>query len=389
MQVVCAQPSDRAPARVAPLSVLPVFLDLAGRRALVTGGSDAAAWKAELLAAAGARVHVFAPDEEIGCEMARLLRDRSGDIGHRPVAWTQDDLTGAAVAVADAVDEAEAERFAAAARAAGVPFNVIDRPAFCQFQFGSIVNRSPVVVGISTSGAAPILGQAIRRRIETLLPATLAPWAGFARRVRDAVAERFTPGPERRAFWEAVVDRAFGSVPPQGDADLLDAFSNEVAHRGGRAVGRVTFVGAGPGDPEHLTMKALRVLQAADVVLFDDLVSDEVLELARREAGRMVVGQRTGRPGCRPDEIIDLMVRLAMAGRHVVRLEPGDPAVFGREEMACLSEAGIGYTIVPGITAGTALAAGQPPGRTRSPRPAPQKVSQISRRSVAVDRSAR
>jgi uroporphyrin-III C-methyltransferase/precorrin-2 dehydrogenase/sirohydrochlorin ferrochelatase len=361
MQDASRQPSDPARGRIGALSVLPVFLDLAGKRAVVAGGSNAAAWKAELLAAAGARVEVFADDDAISEEMAELL-------AREPLAtmlarrWQAADLAGAAVALADAEDDEDAAAFHGAARAAGVPCNVIDRPAFCDFQFGAIVNRSPVVVGISTSGAAPILGQAIRRRIETLLPPSLAAWGAMALRLREAVATRLVAGAGRRAFWEHFVDRAFGAAPsPASERELAAALAATAAEhpRQTRQNGHVTFVGAGPGEAELLTLKAVRALQAADAILFDDLVSDEVLELARREAKRIFVGKRAGRPSCKQSEINATMLSLARAGRRVVRLKSGDPMIFGRagEEIAELEAAGIGYEVVPGITAGLALAA--------------------------------
>ena len=345
-------PSD-APARVEPLSVLPIFLDLHGKTALVAGGTDPAAWKAELLAAAGAEVTVAA--ETLDDEMTRLVV--TGTVRHLPQEWTPDLLQGCALAIADEEDPARAQAFVDAARAAAVPVNVIDNPAFCPFQFGSGVNRSPVVGGISTTGAAPILGQAVRRRIETLLPRSLSHWGALAQRLRDTVAARLPSGPARRAFWESLVDRAFGPAPQAtAESDLLALLDTPAPKSG-----HVTFVGAGPGDPEHLTLKAVRALQAADVILFDDLVSDEILELARREAKRILVGKRAGRPSCRQSEINDLMVTLAKAGRRVVRLKSGDPMVFGRagEEMAALNAHSISHDVVPGITAGLALAVGE------------------------------
>ncbi|MEX0405738.1 siroheme synthase CysG [Aquibium sp. LZ166] len=356
MQVVSRLPSETAPARIRPLAVLPVFLDLAGKRAIVAGGSEGAAWKAELLAAAGARVEIFASTPDLSDEMRRIV-GRESAVVLRERKWRPADLTGAAVALADAGDEAEAAAFEAAARTAGAACNVIDRPAFCHFQFGCIVNRSPVVVGISTTGAAPILGQAIRRRIETLLPPALAQWAALARDLRAQVAETLTAGARRRAFWESLADRAFGPAPTDAaEAELREA---AVVGPSGGPRGHVTFVGAGPGDGELLTLKAVRALQAADVILFDDLVSDDVLELARREAKRILVGKRAGRPSCKQDEINHMMVSLAKAGRRVVRLKSGDPMIFGRagEEIEALLREDISYDVVPGITAGLAMAA--------------------------------
>jgi uroporphyrin-III C-methyltransferase/precorrin-2 dehydrogenase/sirohydrochlorin ferrochelatase len=264
------------------------------------------------------------------------------------------------MALADCETDEQAQAFFASARAAGVPVNVIDKPAYCQFQFGSIVNRSPVIVSISTDGAAPILAQAIRRRIETLLPPALKQWAELARSLRERVSDRLAPGQPRRAFWERFVDHAFaGNQPPEEDAAralLSEAEKLRVAP----AIGRVTLVGAGPGDAELLTLKAVRALQAADVILFDDLVSEEVLELARREAKRLLVGKRGGRTSCRQEDINDMMVRLAKAGKCVVRLKSGDPMVFGRagEEIARLEAEGVPVDVVPGITAASAMAAG-------------------------------
>lgn len=343
-----ALPATRPPERMAELAVLPVFLDLRGKRALAIGGSEAACWKIELLVAAGAEVHVFAPRHERCTELEHL----AGRVTLLDRDWSDADLTGAAFAVADIEDEADAVTFVTAAKAAGVPYNVIDKPQFCQVQFGSIVNRSPLVVGISTAGAAPILGQAVRRRIETTLPRTLGKWARFAAAIRPRVMDLLPAGPKRRAFWEGVAERAFGQLPPTADDAQVERFATTSTG------GRVTLVGAGPGDADLLTIKAVRALQSADVILFDDLVSAEVLEMARREARRMLVGKRAGRDSCRQDDINRTMLTLARQGKHVVRLKSGDPMIFGRagEEIAMLEQHGISVEVVPGVTAALALA---------------------------------
>jgi uroporphyrin-III C-methyltransferase/precorrin-2 dehydrogenase/sirohydrochlorin ferrochelatase len=363
MDVLQLLPSDRNPtsARMAPLAKLPVFWALEGKRAVVAGGSDAAAWKAELLAASGAEVHVYA--EELGQTFADLVlrgsQSESGGFVHHRRKWDAAAFEDAAIAIADCENDASAGDFFDASCAAGVPVNVIDKPRYCQFQFGSIVNRSPVVVAISTDGAAPILAQAIRRRIETLLPPSLKSWAALAHAIRERVNEKLSPGAPRRAFWESFVDRAFGAAPEKDTgADLLrDA--NRLNDAASSTMGRVTLVGAGPGDAELLTLKAVRALQAADVILFDDLVSDEVLELARREAKRMLVGKRGGRTSCKQEDINAAMIALARAGKRVVRLKSGDPMIFGRagEEIACLEKEGIFVDVVPGITSASAMAA--------------------------------
>lgn len=342
MQPASRKPAEAGSSRIAPLAKLPVFLDLHGKTAVVAGGTPAAAWKAELLLAAGATVTVYA---------ATLCAELQGlDVIHVTRAWQPEDLRDATLAVIDAEDAEEGARFHAAARTAGAICSVIDKPAHGDVTFGAIVNRSPVVIGISTDGAAPVLAQAIRRRIETLLPATLGRWAESAKRIRKAVAERLPA--QRRAFWERFAERAFREATPPSDNDLLQ---DRAAAKSG---GHVTLVGAGPGDAELLTLKAMRALQSADVILFDDLVSDDVLELARREAKRMMVGKRGGRPSCKQEEINALMIKMARQGKRVVRLKAGDPMVFGRagEEIAALDAVGIPVTVVPGITAALAAA---------------------------------
>ncbi len=359
MQIVSRKPSDAAPERMGALAKLPVFLDLAGKRAVVAGGTAAAAWKAELLAAAGASVEIYALN--VSPEMEALLARGAaqGSIQHAGDQWSIDVFANASVALADAETDAEAKAFQCAARAAGVPCNVIDKPAYCQFQFGSIVNRSPVVIGISTDGAAPILGQAIRRRIETLLPPSLAAWGQIARDMRAVVSGRLMPGAARRAFWEHLAERAFGPPPTSDEPLRLSDLVSTIADDRQRREGRVTLVGAGPGDAELLTLKAVRALQSADVILYDDLVSSDVLELARREAKRMMVGKRGQRESCAQDDINALMVKLAAQGKHVVRLKSGDPMVFGRggEEIERLDLEGIRVDVVPGITSASAMAA--------------------------------
>ncbi len=357
MSTSLRRPSDAPPARMRPLPKLPVFLDLARQRAVVAGGTAAAAWKAELLAAAGAEVEVYAECADAEME-ALIARDHEvGCIRYYAHSWRPSVLAGARIAVADCGTEEEARRFYDATVAAGVPVNVIDKPAFCQFQFGSVVNRAPVVIGISTDGAAPILGQAIRRRIETLLPPTLAPWVNLAKEMRDAVAARLSPGQQRRVFWERLSDKAMSGDVPQS-RDEIDRTIAAIEASPDVTTGRVTLVGAGPGDPELLTLKAVRAMQSADVILFDDLVSPDVLELARREAKRMLVGKRGRRASCRQDDINDLMIKLARQGKHVVRLKSGDPMIFGRagEEIEALRKEGIPVAVVPGITAASGMA---------------------------------
>jgi uroporphyrin-III C-methyltransferase/precorrin-2 dehydrogenase/sirohydrochlorin ferrochelatase len=342
-----------------PLARLPVFLALEGKRAVLAGGSQAAAWKAELLSAAGAQVEVYA---EAPCdELLRVTNDPpNGAITIHPRAWTAEDLSGAAVAVGAFEDDDGAAAFAAAARAAGVPVNVIDKPAFCDFSFGAIVNRSPLVIGISTDGGAPVFAQAIRAKLEALLPTGFAAWAAAALRWRTAVKGSGLPFAGRRAFWQRFTAHAITHPTSEPNQSDFDRFIAEVKGQGA-AVGHgsVTLVGAGPGDAELLTLRAVRALQSADVILFDDLVSREVLDFARREAKKMLVGKTGFGPSCKQEDINALMVGLAKQGKRVVRLKGGDPLIFGRagEEIAACKAEKIAVTVVPGITAAQGAAA--------------------------------
>ncbi|HEY6022755.1 MAG TPA: siroheme synthase CysG [Pseudolabrys sp.] len=353
------RPSETSPARMTALARLPVFLALDGKRAVLAGGSAAAAWKAELLSAAGARVEVYADD--VSEEMRQVASDPPGGvvtINNRD--WTADDLRGAAVAIGAFEDDESAAAFAQAARAAGVPVNVIDKPAFCDFAFGAIVNRSPLVIGISTDGAAPVFAQAIRAKLEALLPKGFAGWASAAARWRSAVKGSGLSFAGRRKFWQLFTAHAVQNPDGEPSQRDFERFIAEVKGLGTSVEhGAVTLVGAGPGDPELLTLRAVRALQSADVILFDDLVSRDVLDFARREARKMLVGKTGFGPSCKQEDINALMVGLARQGKRVVRLKGGDPLIFGRagEEIAACEAAGIPVDIVPGITAAQGAAA--------------------------------
>jgi uroporphyrin-III C-methyltransferase/precorrin-2 dehydrogenase/sirohydrochlorin ferrochelatase len=351
-------PSESRPQRMQPLARLPVFVALVGKRAVVAGGTAPAAWKAELLSAAGAHVQVFAqaPSEEM-LNVAADVANGTIEIVRRD--WTADDLAGAAMAIGACENEEDAARFAQAARAAGVPVNVIDKPAFCDFAFGAIVNRSPLVVGISTDGAAPVFGQMVRAKIEAMLPAGFARWAQAAQTWRRQLQSAGLTFNARRRFWQMFTAQAV--VDPNAEPELADfeRLLSAVRGEGDKPEGgSVTLVGAGPGDPELLTLRAVRALQSADVILFDDLVSGEILDFARREARKMLVGKTGYGPSCKQSDINELMVSLARAGRRVVRLKGGDPMIFGRagEELDACEAANIPVEVVPGITAAQGVA---------------------------------
>ncbi len=342
------------------LATLPVFFKLNGKRAVLVGGTEPAAWKAELLAAAGANVDVYA-DHFVDDFTHLAAHPPAGRVTFFQRRWQAADLEGAAIAIGAITDDSEAQAFVDAARIAGVPVNVVDRPAFCAFQFGAIVNRSPLVVAISTDGAAPVFGQAIRSRLEALLPAGFKRWAEAAKAWRCEDDRLGSTIAERRRFWERFAERAMIAAERAPTAQDLEDLIVAGGETGSTAqkLGFVSLVGAGPGDPELLTLRAVRALRAADVILYDDLVTAPVLEFARREATRMLVGKTGYGPACKQTEINALMITLARQGRRVVRLKSGDPMIFGRggEEMDELEAAGIPFDVIPGISAAQAAAA--------------------------------
>ena len=335
--------SETQPPRMEPLARLPVFFALEGRHALVAGGTPGAAWKAELLSAAGAEVAVYAVE---ACDqmVALALDPPQGAITIHHRIWMPEDLTGMAIAVGAFDNDDDARRFSDAARAAGVPVNVVDNPRFCDFSFGAIVNRSPLVISISTDGASPVFGQAIRGKLETLIPRGFTRWAEMARRWRSDLKTSGLSFNARRRFWQLFTERAVKhpDAEPQGfDYDLLLEQTKAEGERVER--GTVTLVGAGPGDPELLTLRAMRAMQSADVILFDEQVSMEILDFARREAKKLLVGKGSD------DSTDELILGLAKAGRRVIRLS-GVSHTGNDHVIAACRKAGIAVEVVPGVT---------------------------------------
>lgn len=346
------EPQDTRPARIAAMPALPVFLDLKGRRVVVAGDGEGATWKAELIAASGADVYVFAPVPSPDL-IALAAAPPAGTITIHARAWNPDDLAGASLAIA-ALDGDDAHRFARAARAARVLSNIVDTPGVSDFSFGTIVNRAPITIAIGTDGAAPVLGQTIRARIEALLHPALGSWAAAAKALRATFKAKTGMGEARRDLWRRFAARAIDAREAPTTSEIEAFAASEPAKSGS-----IALVGAGPGSADLLTMRALRVLQSADVVLYDRLVSPGILDLARREARRVLVGKAVGAPSCRQDDINALMVELARGGNRVVRLKGGDPLLFGRaaEEIAAARTAGLPIEVVPGITAAFGAAA--------------------------------
>ena len=336
----------------------PLFLTLQDRHVLVVGGTEAAARKAELLLSAGAKVTLIA-DTVVG-EIAQMIAD--GFISWAGRGFDDGDLAGMSLVIVASDDEALQARVSHAAQQRCVPVNVVDRPALSSFIMPSIVDRAPITIAISTGGTAPALARRLRAEIERALPAAVGRLARFAEIFREQVRRTLDRPRDRRRFWDRVFAGHIGELALAGDEfaarreliRLLDSTRNENA-----PAGMVHLVGAGPGDPDLLTMKAHRLLQRADVVVYDRLVSPEVLAMARRDAERIFVGKRRGEHGLSQKKINQRLVSLAQAGNSVVRLKGGDPLVFGRggEEIEALMRAGISVEVVPGITAALGCAA--------------------------------
>jgi uroporphyrin-III C-methyltransferase / precorrin-2 dehydrogenase / sirohydrochlorin ferrochelatase len=337
--------------RMGMLARLPIFLALAGKRAVVTGDGAPVAWKAELLSAAGAEVDVFAerPCEELRAIAAQAPR---GTIRLQSRAWRPEDFGGAVVAVGGFDDEHDAQRFAAAARTAGVPVNLIDKPGHCDFSFGAIVNRSPLVIGISTDGAAPVFGQAIRARLETMLPRGFGRWADAAQSWRRRVQSARLSLAARHRFWQAFARLALAKPerePAPSDFDALVSASRRDDVAG---TGTLALIGTGSGDPELLTLRAVRALQASDVILADDLVAPDIIDFARREARNMLVGDTTHGSSRAKDDAGALAIALAQAGKRVAWLRTGAPVIRrpAEETIAACRAASIAVEIVPGVS---------------------------------------
>jgi len=339
---------------------LPIFLELRERPAVVVGGGAVAARRAELLVKAGARVTVYAAalsDDFRGLPGAPNFRHEARD----PAAKDFADSALCFVATEDARLSAEARR---AAKAAGALVNVADRPRLCDFIMPSIVDRSPLVIAISTGGASPILGRMLKARLESLIPAAYGGLARLTGAFRDAVAKAIPSPVMRRRFWEAVLDgpvgeRALAGDDRAADAELARAIERAAAESAEAPRGEVYLVGAGPGDPDLLTFRALRLMQKADVVLYDRLTDEGVMNLVRREAERIYVGKQPDDHELPQTEISALLVKLAKEGRRVLRLKGGDPFMFGRggEEIEALAAEGIPFQVCPGVTAAIGAAA--------------------------------
>lgn len=344
------------------MEYLPIFLRLAGESALVVGGGEVAARKVALLVRAGARVTVVAP------QLSPALAERAarGELHHVAAEFQPEHLDGMRLVVAATHKRSINAWVAHQAERRNVPVNVVDDRELSRFIMPAIVDRSPVVVAVGSSGDAPVLTRRLREKLESFLPQRLGALAQLAGKLRPAVKARVADAGARRRFWERFFDGPLAADVLSGrraadDAELGARIEEALAATAasGKPQGEVVLVGAGPGDPGLLTLRALRALQNADVVLYDRLVSDAVLDLARRDAERIYVGKAAGRAHVSQDEINDLLVKLAKQGKRVCRLKGGDPFIFGRggEELEALAAHGIRFEVVPGVTAAAGCAA--------------------------------
>lgn len=335
------------------MDFLPLFHKLKERPVLVVGGGEVALRKARLLAEAGASLRVVAP--EVGEELQTLA-----GVGVQLRGYQASDLQGVVLVIAATDDEALNARISAEAQALCIPVNVVDAPALCSVIFPAIVDRSPLIVAVTSGGDAPVLARLIRAKIETWIPASYGQLAGLAKTFRAQVKALLPNVQQRRVFWEDVFqgpigERVFAGQPLEAERLLAEKVAGGVQP----VQGEVYLVGAGPGDPDLLTFRALRLMQQADVVLYDRLVAPAIIDLCRRDAERVYVGKQRSEHAVPQEQINQRLVTLAKQGKRVLRLKGGDPFIFGRggEEIEELAAHGIPFQVVPGITAASGCAA--------------------------------
>ena len=345
------------------MKYLPVFLNVQDAPCLVIGGGDIAQRKVHSILRAGAHVTVLSPDLSPGLQ-ALLHQNR---INWQKALFTVEALKGFNLVISATNQRKVNELVAASAMSLGIPVNVVDCPDLCSFIFPALIDRSPIILAISTGGASPILARVLRSRLESLIPNRYGRLAGLAERARERVKKAIPEATHRRRFWEETLqgglqDLILNGQDQQAEREfdrLLDVACKPSSANSAKTTGFVSLVGAGPGDPELLTLKALRILQEADVIVHDRLVSDGILRLGRTDAERIDVGKAMSRHTLPQEDINRLLVSLARKGQRVVRLKGGDPFIFGRggEEIETLMEEGIPFQIVPGITAAIGCAA--------------------------------
>ncbi|HEC17592.1 MAG TPA: uroporphyrinogen-III C-methyltransferase [Sedimenticola sp.] len=338
------------------MDYLPIFLDIKGKPCLIVGGGEVAGRKASLLLNAGARICVISP--ALGPSLSKLREE--GEIRHEAREYRQGDLDGVHLVIAATDDTGVNQRLSKEAAARRIPANIVDQPGLSSFIMPSIVDRSPVIAAVSTGGASPVLARLIRGRLESLIPSGYGRLAELAGRFRDRVKARFSNPTDRRRFWEdalqgGIAERVFSGHEEEADRLMEQALAETGPSDG---VGEVYLIGGGPGDPDLLTFRALRLMQQADVVVYDRLIAKPILEMTRRDAERVYVGKENNHHVMCQEDINRLLAKLAKQGKRVVRLKGGDPFIFGRggEEIDTLAAEGIPFQVVPGVTAASGCA---------------------------------
>jgi uroporphyrin-III C-methyltransferase/precorrin-2 dehydrogenase/sirohydrochlorin ferrochelatase len=330
---------------------LPIFINVRQNPCLVIGGGDIALRKINLLIKAQAKVDCLSP---LFCEGITNL-SQSGDVNLIQKRFESDDIKDYAIIIASTDDSSVNALISKSAKKARIPVNVVDSPELSSFIMPSIVDRSPVIIAVSSAGKAPVLSRMIRAKLETVIPSAYGVLAEIAGEYRQKVKDRFSKIKDRRAFWEFIFSGVIAEKVFSGRInEAKDDIDKQLKRASEIELGEVYLVGAGPGDPDLLTFKALRLIQQADVVLYDRLVSKGVMELVRRDSELIYVGKKGGsQESTRQIDINDQLVELAKSGKRVCRLKGGDPFIFGRggEEIESLSEHGIPFQVVPGITA--------------------------------------
>jgi uroporphyrin-III C-methyltransferase / precorrin-2 dehydrogenase / sirohydrochlorin ferrochelatase len=340
------------------MNYFPIFFDLTAQKVLVVGGGEVALRKVALLERSGASITLVAP------EVLPELRERAaaGKIQVHIREFLPDDLAGARLVIVATSRRAVNRWIASLSEAHAIPVNVVDDREASRFIVPAIIDRDPVLVAISTAGTSPVLARRLRERLEAAIPKKIGALASWLRALRHTARRRLRDTNERRRFFEAIVDGPAARRFIDGDVRGAQSIAQQLLARTStapRTQGEVTLVGAGPGDPELLTLKALRALQDADVILYDRLVPQGVLDMARRDAAQICVGKAAGSTGSTQEEINALLIEHALLGKRVVRLKGGDPFIFGRggEELEALLEAQISFSVIPGVTAAAGCAA--------------------------------
>ncbi|MEI7842157.1 MAG: siroheme synthase CysG [Gallionellaceae bacterium] len=333
------------------MDYLPIFAKVNGRVCLVVGGGDVAKRKSGVLLEAGANVRLVAP------EIDPALMDKPG-ITPIVARFEPKYLDDVMLVIAATNDREVNKQISALAQARNIPVNVVDDPELCSFIMPAIMDRSPLMVAFSSGGASPVLTRMMRGKLETVIPQNYSRLAAFAEKFRELVKQKVTNPEKRRIFWEGVLGGVVAEKVLTGDESGGEAMLHHLlANENNITQGEVYLVGAGPGDPDLLTFRALRLMQQADVVVYDNLVSKPIVDMTRRDADRIFVGKKRNDHTLRQEEINELLVRLAKEGKRVLRLKGGDPFIFGRggEEIETLAAEGIPFQVVPGITAASGV----------------------------------